>query len=281
MRQKRSIFGTIINTAVFILLEIAALNMLKNSSSVQNFFITRSFQGLMGKTWGITEAVSRYFSLGKENKALAEEVFSLNKRIIKLNQALEGARLDSMLLADNAMSTDKFTYLPAAITKNSLNKQHNYLIIDKGSVDGIRPQSGVITSEGVVGIVESVSRHYSYVISFLNSELSISARIGDSGAAGPMVWDGKTTSGALLKEIPLQYKFEPGDTVYTSGYSSIFPPDIPLGTTGDTRVVNGATYEVRIKLFQDFPALRYVTVVFNNDIREIEELEEKERGKKK
>lgn len=255
--------------------------MLKNSSSVQDFFITRSFQGIMGKTWGITESISRYFALGKENRALAEEVFELNRKIIRLNQALEEAKLDSMLTEDNALSTDKFIYMPAAITKNSLNKQHNYLIINKGSADGVRPQSGVITPEGVVGIVESVSRHYSYVISFLNSELSISARIGDSGAAGPMVWDGRSTSGALLKEIPLQYKFEPGDTVYTSGYSSIFPPDIPLGTTGETKVVNGATYEVRIELFQNFPALRYVTIVSNKDIIEIEELEKGETHKKR
>ena len=94
-----------------------------------------------------------------------------------------------------------------------------------------------------------------------------------------MVWDGKHIDGALLREIPLQYKFDEGDTVYTSGYSSIFPPDIPLGVTGDTRIVNGATYEVKIKLFQDFSALRYVTIVTNSDIREIEDLENNKRKK--
>ena len=87
-----------------------------------------------------------------------------------------------------------------------------------------------------------------------------------------MVWDVK--NGALLREIPLQYKFEPGDTVYTSGYSSIFPADIPLGTTGETKIVNGATYEVKIKLFQEYSALRYVTIVHNNNINEITDLAE-------
>lgn len=279
MARKGTIINIIINTAVFIVLEIAALNMLSHSSSVQNFFITRSFQGLMGKLWGMTESVSRYMSLGKENKQLADEVFRLGKEVEQLNRQVEAARLDSLSEAWKSTPDGKFSYMPATIVKNSLNKQHNYLIIGKGSEDGVRPQSGIITSEGVVGIIDAVSRHYSYAISFLNSELSISARIGEKGAAGPMVWDGKHRDGALLKEIPLQYKFEAGDTVYTSGFSSIFPPDIPLGVTGDMRIVNGATYEVKVRLFQDFSSLRYVTIVTNKDIKEIEDLEKKENTK--
>jgi rod shape-determining protein MreC len=80
----------------------------------------------------------------------------------------------------------------------------------------------------------------------------------------------------LLKEIPLQCKFHPGDTIYTSGYSSIFPADIPLGVTGESRIVNGATNEIKIKLFQDFSTLRYVTVVTNVGAKEMEYLEKKE-----
>lgn len=279
MQKKSNIYTILANTAVFIFLEIAALNMLSSSSSVQNFFITRNLQGLAGRFWGISESGSRYFSLPKENKALADDIFELNKKISKMTRALEIAKLDSLARIDMELASDKFKFMPAAVVKNSLNKQHNYLIIGKGSDDGVRPQSGIITADGVVGIIDAVSRHYSYAISFLNSELSISARIGNDGAAGPMVWDGKHIDGALLREIPLQYKFDEGDTVYTSGYSSIFPPDIPLGVTGDTRIVNGATYEVKIKLFQDFSALRYVTIVTNSDIQEIEDLENYKRKK--
>ena len=279
MQKKSNIYTILANTAVFIFLEIAALNMLSSSSSVQNFFITRNLQGLAGRFWGISESVSRYFFLPKENKALADDIFELNKKISKMTRALEIAKLDSLARIDMELASDKFKFMPATVVKNCLNKQHNYLIIGKGSDDGVRPQSGIITADGVVGIIDAVSRHYSYAISFLNSELSISARIGNDGAAGPMVWDGKHIDGALLREIPLQYKFDEGDTVYTSGYSSIFPPDIPLGVTGDTRIVNGATYEVKIKLFQDFSALRYVTIVTNSDIQEIEDLENYKRKK--
>lgn len=91
-----------------------------------------------------------------------------------------------------------------------------------------------------------------------------------------MSWDGFSTARAILREIPLHVEFEKGDTVYTSGYSSIFPPDIPLGTVGEAKIVNGATYDIKVTLFEDYGALRYVTVVDNLGKEEINALEEEE-----
>ena len=88
----------------------------------------------------------------------------------------------------------------------------------------------------------------------------------------PLAWDGTSTNRGLLKEISLHVKFAPGDTVYTSGYSTIFPADIPLGVTGDARVINGATNEIQVTLFQDYTMLKYVTVVENLHREEIESL---------
>jgi rod shape-determining protein MreC len=105
--------------------------------------------------------------------------------------------------------------------------------------------------------------------------MNISARLGTEGAVGPLSWNGITSDGAILKEIPHHVEFEKGDTVYTSGYSSIFPPDIPLGEVGDARIVNGATYEINVRLFEDFGALRYVTIVENLSKDEMKELEDR------
>ena len=88
-----------------------------------------------------------------------------------------------------------------------------------------------------------------------------------------MSWDGINRNGALMKEIPLHVKVAAGDTIFTSGFSTIFPPDIPLGITGDSRVVNGSTNEIKVSLFEDFAALRYVTVVENLAREEIKQLE--------
>ena len=121
--------------------------------------------------------------------------------------------------------------------------------------------------------MEAVSAHYSFAFSFQNSDISISARLGSDGNSGLLVWDGIHANGAVLKEIPLQQQYHPGDTVYTSGHSLLFPPDIPLGITGKSKVVNGATSEIEVRLFQDFSAVRYVTVVHNDALEEIEEFE--------
>lgn len=272
MQRRRTITGTLINTAVFILLEIAALGMLRHGDSLQDLFISRAAHGFLGYFWGVSENIADYASLRTENRHLAEEILRLTETITRLEEeAAAAAARDS---ADYTTAwRGKYEFIPAEVIKNSVNKQHNYLIIGKGSDDGVRPQTGIITSRGVIGIVDAVSRHYSYAISFLNSDSSISARIGKNGAAGPMAWDGKGAGNALLREIPLQVKFEEGDTVYTSGFSTIFPPDIPIGRITGSRIVNGATFEIKVSLFQDFSSVRHVCLVRNRDLDEIMSLE--------
>ena len=272
MQRRRTITGTLINTAVFILLEIAALGMLRHGDSLQDLFISRAAHGFLGYFWGVSENIADYASVKTENRHLAEEILRLTETITRLEEeAAAAAARDS---ADyTAAWRGKYEFIPAEVIKNSVNKQHNYLIIGKGSDDGVSPQTGIITSRGVIGIVDAVSRHYSYAISFLNSDSSISARIGKDGAAGPMAWDGKGSGNALLREIPLQVKFEEGDTVYTSGFSTIFPPDIPIGRITGSRIVNGATFEIKVSLFQDFSSVRHVCLVRNRDLDEIMSLE--------
>lgn len=277
MPKERSIVQRIFIAVVFILLEVAALLMLSHNNQLQRLWIARISHGFMARTWGTTQAISDYFSLKGQNDRLALENDSL-QRIVRSYElaAKEADPASRPVLMDNG-----FNYIPATIIKSSSNTQHNYLIIDKGSEDGVARNSGVITSDGVIGIVDAVSPHYSYAISFLNTELFISARLGESGAVGPLAWDGTSSDGAILKEIPLQFKFEPGDTVYTSGYSSIFPPDIPIGVAGESKIINGATNEIKVRLFQNHKALKYVTVVGNVRAEEIEAIENQEEQQKK
>ena len=107
--------------------------------------------------------------------------------------------------------------------------------------------------------------------------MSISARLGREGSVGPLSWNGRGSNEAILSEIPHHVDFAPGDTVYTSGFSSIFPADIPLGITGGAKVVNGATYEIEVELFEDFASLRYVTIADNLGREEMNALEAERR----
>lgn len=276
MPAGKKILTKAITAAVFILLEIAAISMLSHSSDIQGIWLSGISHRFMAKAWGGSESVRHYFSLKSENDVLAEENFQL-KQLIRAYESLPDS-LDKEKMVAGFKAESDFRYLPATIVKMSRNKQHNYIILNKGYEDGIRPQSGIISGKGVIGIIDAVDKNYSYALSFMNSGISVSSRIGREGSVGPLSWDGASSNGAILKEIPLQFQFAPGDTVWTSGFSSIFPPDIPLGVIGKSNIVNGAVNECQVTLFEDFSALRYVTIVENIGREEILSLESMENN---
>ena len=269
MPKERNVLPRLFSAAIFILLEVAALQLLARNAELQRIWIARAAHGVMGTVWGSTQKVANYFKLRRINEDLAKENFELREELQAYRSEAHARRTDSLGVARGRVKG--FDYIPAEVIKISRNKQHNYMILNKGYEDGIQEKSGIITRNGVVGIIDAVSAHHAYAFSFQNSDISISGRLGEDGATGLLVWDGIRSDGAILQEIPLQFKYEVGDTVYTSGHSLVFPPDIPLGIAGDAKVINGATNEIRVDLFQDFTAIRYVTVVHNTAFEEVEE----------
>ena len=246
------------------------MNMLRNNAPLQDAWFAKGGQAFIGAVWGWTYDLKDYLTLKEQNENLAQENYRLTVRLADL---AEKVAEESVTDIPSGGVAKGFRYIPAKIEKIGNNSQHNYIIIGKGSEDGVIKGSGIITSKGAVGIIDAVSDHFSYARSFKNFEMNVSARLGQNGTTGPLSWDGKSNNGALIKEIPLHMEITPGDTVYTSGYSSIFPPDIPLGVTGESRIVNGSTYEIKVTLFEDYNSLRYVTVVENLNKDEIKSLE--------
>lgn len=277
MVDERKIWARVIGTVIFILMEVAALSMLKHSGSLQDIWVSKASHRVMAWIWGSFDSIGHYFSLKSDNENLAKENAMLTEALRSSQERVRTA-MENGLLTDTTMIFSGYEHVPASIVKISRNKQHNYFILNKGYEDGVRPQSGVITPQGIVGIIDAVDKHYSYGLSFMNTGISISARLGNKGAVGPLTWDGISIDGAVLKEIPLQYKYSPGDTVWTSGSSMLFPPDIPLGVAGSSKVVNGAVNEIDVDLFQNFSALRYVTIVSSSGREEIMYLESIEDG---
>lgn len=264
--RKRHFIRNITAAAVFIILEAAAVCMLAHNGEVQKIWISRGMHRISGAVWGCTQEIKEYFMLKKRNEELALENYRLRLQMSRseAEKAISGA--------EGEIAGD-FRYIPADIIKISNNTQHNYMIINRGRANGVSEGAGVITEKGAVGVIDAVSENYSYARSFKNHNMSISARLGKEGAIGPLEWDGTSNSAAVLKEIPHHVGFSRGDTVFTSGYSSIFPPDIPVGTVGEAKIVNGATYEIKVHLFENFSALRHVTIVEYLNMEELEELE--------
>lgn len=269
-KKDQNLLRTLFSTAIFIVMEVAALHFLYNSGEVQQSWLgglSRNFQAFV---WGKTESVKHYFSLDEQNRLLSEENMQLRAA---LGLRTDGDALGQLDTLFQTLPDSRFAYISARVVKLSDNRTHNYLIIDRGEADGVAPGDGIITSCGVIGIVEATGRHSAYAITMKNPQMSLSARLGTEGVAGPLSWDGRTADGAVLRDIPLQFRFTPGDTVYTSTHSSIFPSGIPIGVTGEAKIVNGATYEIRVSLFQEYATLQYVSVVKNLGKEEILELE--------
>jgi rod shape-determining protein MreC len=269
--RKGNFIHHLINAAIFIVLEVAALNMLRNNSPLQDTWFAKGGHTVMGTIFGWNLDIKEYFTLRKRNDQLALENFELAARLAELEDFIADSTHQSLLPSDGIVNG--YRYIPATIEKISNNSQHNYIILDKGSNSGVETGFGVITRNGAIGIIDAVSENYSYARSFKNHKMNLSSRLGKDGAVGTMRWDGMSRNKAVLREIPHHIQDFAGDTVYTSGYSAIFPAGIPLGTAGKGKIVNGSTYEIEVSLFEDFNSLRYAIIVGNVGNDEISQLE--------
>lgn len=272
MSGKDSVKTVFVSAAIFILMEIAALAMLRRSSSLQNIWINRASHRVTAALWSGSENFRNIFSLKDQNEKLAADNAELSRLLHKLK--LREDALAGLGAIDSTSPGGQFKYIPATIVKASRNTAHNYIILDKGSEDGVKPNTAIVSTSGIVGIVKAVDRHFSYGLTLMNNNVSVGARASRTGYLAPVVWDGIHTNGAYLKDVALHHRIEPGDTIVTSGFSTVFPPDFPIGIAGESKIVDGSVYQVNVTLFQDFSTIKYVTVVENTEKEEIAALEE-------
>lgn len=269
MTRNRGISRNLTIAAIFLLLEVAAVAILRSTDSLQSVWLSRASGQVKVWLWGGTTKVKSYFALKEKNSQLEEENARLWDELRRYRALERQGELASLSTLD-----DKYECVVAQVIQLSTNSQRNYFIIDKGSADGVQAHSGVVTAHGVVGVVDIVNKKYSFGRTLMNPDISVSVRLGRHGLSGTLTWDGVHNDGAVLHGIPLHKEVIQGDTVRTSGYSNLFPPDIVLGTVTGTKVRNGSSKDVIVNLFRDFSTLEYVYVLKNADLDEIRELEQ-------
>ena len=224
-----------------------------------------SANGVAGKVYEISGGITSYFHLKTANEDLLDRNMWLEQRLSFLENVLKEKGLDSARL---------YSIFKANVIKNSLNKADNYITLDRGSSDGIRPEMGVVDANGVVGIVYKTSPRYSLVIPLLNSKSSISCKIVGSDYFGYLKWEGGNSRFAYLKDLPRHAEFNLGDTVVTSGYSTVFPEGVMVGTVDDmSDSHDGLSYLLKIKLATDFGKVSNVRVISRNGQDEQKALE--------
>jgi rod shape-determining protein MreC len=254
---------------LFLLIESFSLFLLFSSNPYQRVLYYDASHNISGRWSERKENMQDYFSLYYENRKLAEENAHLYSRL-KSSYGMTFADTNSVF---DTLVRRKFIYLNARVINNSVNKQYNFITLDKGKRAGIRPEMAVINQDGIIGIVKTVSDDYSAVLSMLNRDFIVSAKIKKNNYFGPLSWNGNSPDYATLIDIPHHVKFSKGDTIVTSGFGGIFPEGYLIGVVDHYRLKGGNYYEIRVKLSNDFRKLNNVQVIRNYEKNEIDSLE--------
>jgi len=257
---------------LFIILEIIALSLALGSDVRKNSIILNSANKISGTMYEWVHGYVQYLSLKTENEILINQVLLL-KQQQSTTFYIDTAKFSNF--ADTALKI-KYKYISAQLIKNSTHKKNNIITLNKGTRHGIHPDMGVISSQGVVGIIIQVSANYATAISLLNTTLGISAKIKKNSYFGTIKWDGADYEKAFLYEIPNHVLISKGDTVVTSGFSAIFPPELIIGTVDNfEKNSDNNFYTITINLATNFKNLNSVVIIENLMKPEIDSLESK------
>ncbi len=250
------------NFFLFLVIEICCLIWVFRKNAYQRSAFLNSTNTLTSRLYQRYNNVEYYFHLRAVNDSLVTE----NAR---LRNALPGDfdHIDSTSkIMTDTVSRRRFLYLPAKVVNNSVNNATNTITIHRGSKQGITPNMGVVSTSGVVGIIRNVSDNYAVVISLLNKDTRISAKLLKTGDFGSVRWDldHPNPEYGTLTDIPKTVKLRKGDSIVTSGYSTLFPENIMVGYVDEVGSVPSSNFHtIRIRFSTNFYNLQYVYVIKN------------------
>lgn len=261
---------------VFVLLQGVSFLLLFSFNNYQHSRFFTSANAFVGKIYEATRAVTGYFDLQRQNDVLMERNIWLEQQLLLADKRLKEMEEANTTSWPAETTTTMFQSHKAGVIKNSLNRADNYITLNQGSLAGIKPDMGVIGPNGVVGIVYKTSPHYSLVISLLSSKSNLSCKIAGNEYFGFLQWEGDDSRYAYLKDLPRHAEFAIGDTIVTSGFSTVFPQGMMVGVIEEANDTNdGLSFLLKIKLATDFGKLRNVHVLAREGIEEQKLLEEK------
>jgi len=251
---------------LFLFLEAVALLCVVTYNDYQRTSFANSASGVAGSIYSWSGNIEGYFDLKEQNEILAKENAHLRNQ---LPNATFDATVDQVTVIDSARQ-QHYTYIPGKVLNKDLYHRNNFFTIDVGSKQGVRPDMGVICSDGIVGFTLHVSENRSTVVIVLNENFRGSGTTRHTNFRGQLEWKGATIHNTDMKNIARHADLSPGDSIVTDQSSGRFPPNIPIGTIEEVYFNEGATYQTaKLKLCTDFNSVRHVYVV-NNLLREEE-----------
>jgi rod shape-determining protein MreC len=255
------------NFVFFVVLQVAALYILFHYNKFHEAVFSGVANELTGNIGGKYSNVTNYFHLKTTNDALAKENTEL--RNLMFSNFTRPDTTQKMVTDSVPYDTlghfRKYIWRPARVVNNSVSLPNNTLTIDRGENQGVHKNMGVISANGVVGVVINTSSNYAVVMSLLHRQSKVYASLKKTGETGQVFWDGNSPLYITLKNIPKSAQVVKGDSVVTSAFASYrFPQGILIGTVMD--IVDDKTssfYVLRLKPATNFFNVQYVTVVEN------------------
>jgi len=262
---------------LFILLEGGSLLLLVHFNRYQGSVWFTSANAVSGKLLEWEADFMAYVSLGQHNKELMQKNLMLEQRVWAMRKLLDECGHDSTYTERRQQEILKeFDVIPAEVVSNSVSKHNNYITINKGELDGVKPEMGVVCGTGIVGIVYQTSPHYAIVMSLLNSKSNVGCCLRGTDYFGYLCWEGRYPLRASLRDIPRHARLKEGMIVETSGFSAVFPAGLFVGKV--TKIENsddGLSYKLRVNLGTDLARLRDVCVISAPYGEEIDSLQQK------
>ena len=248
---------------LFFILQVFCLVLISNSLSYPRFQMGKMARHTTYPIHKMWRNVLQYLSYGAENRALVEQNLLLLKE--RENNFLTTS--DSVYeknVEEGNRKIRMYDYISANVVYNTVHKAHNYIIIDKGIEDGIELDMAVFSAQGVVGLVNDVSKHFSTVMSILHPDARISAKLMPANQLGTVMWRGNDPAVAYLHDIPQHVIVNVGDSVFTSGFSNVFPRDLLIGEVLEKELnKNNSFFTIKIRLSVDMNKINAVYVVKN------------------
>ncbi len=253
---------------LFVLLEFFALSLIYKSHKYQEVSFLNTSGNISGTFLGYFNNINTFIHLGQNNKTLMEENVLLKEQLRYQNNYPSDSGLPK-----NSLSY-KFNYVAAKIVNNTVNKSINYITLDKGGKDGIQKGLGVISSNGVVGIITNVSENFSLAMSVISVKSQISVRHKKTNALGSLYWNGDNPYLLQVDGFSKTLPIKKNDTLVTAGFSSIFPPDIIVAKVKKLEPDESTSFfHVDVVLTNQINSLSYVYIVKNEKKKEIDSLE--------
>ncbi|MFH4968713.1 rod shape-determining protein MreC [Gaetbulibacter sp. M240] len=255
------------NFLLFLLLFLISLVFTIQSHDFHKSKFINSANFISGGLLNTTNNISQYFHLKSQNELLVEE-----------NKELKSMLFNSQITPDSVFTDSsrfdqKYKFTSANIIRNNYAATDNFLLLNKGKKDSIKEDLGVISSKGIIGIIDHTSKHYATVISILNTSSRISAKLKKSNHFGTLIWNGKNPNIVQLFDVEKIAPVRIGDTIVTSGRSIIFPKGVNIGYISDFKLDAAENfYEIQVNLFNDMTNLEHVYIIENKDAPEIKAL---------